>query len=135
MTTSRFLLISLCCCLANSTAPAQQPPPTVQAVKNMFDPWRAPIPPRHIISNIYYVGAIGVSSYLITTPDGHILLDTGFAETVPIILRGVEQLGFRPADIKFILSSHAHIDHVGGHALMKEAVRGAQVVASAADAR
>jgi len=101
----------------------------------MFDAWKAPVPPRHLVGNIYYVGAIGVSSYLITTPDGHILLDTGFAETVPIILRGVEQLGFRPADIKFILSSHAHIDHVGGHALMKAAVPGAQVVASAADAR
>jgi metallo-beta-lactamase class B len=79
------------------------------------------------------VGASGVSSYLITTPEGHILIDTGFEETVPLILRGVEQLGFKPADIKFILSSHAHIDHVGGHARMKE-LTGARVVASAADA-
>jgi len=101
----------------------------------MFDAWKAPVPPRQLAGNVYYVGAIGVSSYLITTPEGHILLDTGFAETAPLILRGVEQLGFKPADIRFILSSHAHIDHVGGHALLKQAVSGAQVVASAADAR
>jgi metallo-beta-lactamase class B len=100
----------------------------------MFDSLKAPAPPRHLVGNIYYVGAIGVSSYLITTPEGHILLDTGFEDTVPIILRGVEQLGFKPGDIKIILSSHAHIDHVGGHAAMQRAT-GARIVASAADAR
>ena len=107
----------------------------VAAVRKLFDSWKAPVPPRHLVGNIYYVGAIGVSAYLITTPEGHILLDTGFEETVPIILRGVEQLGFKPGDIKIILSSHAHIDHVGGHALMKQKLRGAQIAASAADAR
>jgi metallo-beta-lactamase class B len=86
-----------------------------------------------LAGNLYYVGASGVSSYLITTPAGHILIDTGFAETAPWILRGVEQLGFKATDIKLILSSHAHIDHVGGHAQLK-AVTGAQVIASAADA-
>lgn len=99
----------------------------------MFDAWKAPVPPRHLAGNIYYVGAIGVSSFLITTPAGHVLIDTGFADTVPIIQRGVEQLGFKLTDIKYILSSHAHIDHVGGHALMKR-LTGAQLVASAADA-
>jgi metallo-beta-lactamase class B len=110
------------------------PPPDRNAVKVMFDAWRAPVPPRHLLANIYYVGATGVSSYLITTPEGHILLDTGFDDTVPIIRRSVEQLGFKLTDIKFILSSHAHIDHVGGHALMKK-LTGAQILASAADAR
>lgn len=114
--------------------PAPLPPPlTAGAVKSLFDPWKAPVPPRHLAGNLYYVGAIGVSAYLITTPQGHILIDTGFEETVPIIQRGVEQLGFKLTDIKFILSSHAHIDHVGGHAQMKK-LTGAQVVASAADA-
>ena len=103
-------------------------------VKRLFDSWRAPVPPRTLVGNIHYVGASGVSSYLITTQVGHILLDTGFEDTVPIIQRGVEQLGFKLTDIKFILSSHAHIDHVGGHALMKK-ITGAQIVASAADAR
>jgi metallo-beta-lactamase class B len=103
-------------------------------IANLFNSWKAPVPPRHLGGNLYYVGASGVSSWLITTPEGLILLDTGFEETVPIILRGVEQLGFRPADIRLILSSHAHIDHTGGHALMKQAT-GADIVASAAEAR
>ncbi len=109
-------------------------PPTRQWVNNLFKAWKAPVPPRHLVDNVYYVGAIGVSAYLITTPEGHILLDTGFADTVPIIRHGVEQLGFKLTDIKLILSSHAHIDHTGGHALMK-GLTGAQVMASAADAR
>ena len=108
--------------------------PNAAWVKRLFDGWRAPVPPRHLFGNIHYVGSIGVSSFLISTPEGHILLDTGFDDTVPIIQHGVEQLGFRVADIRFILSSHAHIDHVGGHALMKK-LTGAQIVASAADAR
>ena len=74
-----------------------------------------------------------MSSFLVSTPEGHILLDTGFEDTVPIIQRSVEQLGFTLTDIKFILSSHAHIDHVAGHALMKK-LTGARVVASAGDA-
>src|SRR5688572_2590429 len=132
-----WLLVGLCALQAQVQvqSPAAPAPLSVVAVRKMFDAWKAPVPPRQLLGNIYYVGAIGVSSYLITTPEGHILLDTGFAETVPIILRGIEQLGFKAKDIKYILSSHAHIDHVGGHALMKAAVRDAQVVASAADAR
>jgi len=113
---------------------APSAPPDRAWVKRLFDSWRAPVPPRHLIGNIYYVGAIGVSSYLITTADGSILLDTGFDDTVPIIRQGVEQLGFHLSDLKILLSSHAHIDHVGGHALMQR-LTGARVYASAADAR
>ncbi|MEO6005037.1 MAG: subclass B3 metallo-beta-lactamase [Opitutus sp.] len=118
-----------------ATGPATLPgAPSSTWIKRLFDSWRAPVPPQHLVGPIYYVGAIGVSSYLITTPEGHILLDTGFEDTVPIIQRSVEQLGFRVADIKIILSSHAHIDHVGGHAQMKK-LTGAQIYASAGDAR
>ncbi len=108
--------------------------PTATWVKQLFDSWKAPVPPRKLAGNLYYVGAIGVSAWLITTPEGHILLDTGFEETVPVIQRSVEQLGFKLTDIKLILSSHAHIDHVGGHAHMKR-LTGARVLASAGDAR
>ncbi|MCX6952656.1 MAG: subclass B3 metallo-beta-lactamase [Verrucomicrobia bacterium] len=133
---------TLCLALLFATAfecPAQTPsvlppPPDRAAVKRMFDPWRAPVPPRHLLANVHYVGAVGVSSFLITTPAGHFLLDTGFEDTVPIIQRGVEALGFKLTDIKFILSSHAHIDHVAGHARMKK-LTGALVVASAGDTR
>src|SRR3954471_6246808 len=138
---SHPLRVALACVALTSGAlaadtPAQRLPPAPSAVwvKRLFDSWRAPVPPRRLVGNIYYVGAIGVSSFLITTPEGHILLDTGFEDTVPIIQHGVEQLGFHLADIKFILTSHAHVDHAGGLALMKK-LSGAQVLASAADAR
>lgn len=114
--------------------PALPAAPSSAWVKRLFDGWRAPVPPRRLLGNIYYVGTAGVSSFLITSDQGHILLDTGFDDTVPVILAGVERLGFRSSDIKLILSSHAHIDHVGGHALMKQRT-GAQIAASAADAR
>ncbi len=115
-------------------APAVAPIPTRAWIAELFGSLKAPIPPRHLVGNIYYVGPSGVSSFLITTPAGHILLDTGFADSVPVIQRGVEQLGFKLADIKVMISSHAHVDHVGGHAAMQK-LTGAQVVASAGDAR
>lgn len=139
---SRTLVICLSCMLPSvwlGAADQSKPSPVspgfdTTATRKMFDGWKAAVPPRHLIGNIYYVGAIGVSSYLITTPEGHILLDTGFDETVPVIENSVAELGFKVADIKFILSSHAHVDHVGGHARMK-ALTNATVVASEHDAR
>ncbi len=126
------IMAVLAAAMAGVTATAQ--PLDRSATMNMFDAWKAPVPPRHLIGNLYYVGAIGVSSYLITTPEGHVILDSGFEETVPIIARGVEELGFKMGDVKLILSSHAHIDHTGGHAALQR-LTGAKVVASAADAR
>jgi metallo-beta-lactamase class B len=124
--------------LFGQTPPAMNsvigPRPGYEASKRLFDSWKEPVPPRRLIGNIYYVGASGVSSFLITTPEGHFLIDTGFEDTVPIIQRGVAELGFKLSDIKFILSSHAHSDHVAGHAAMKKLTR-AKIVASAADAR
>lgn len=138
MRLTRLLYVAVCCATGHeSAAQTRSPlplPPDEAAIKRMFDPWRAPVPPRHLFANVNYVGAIGVSSFLITTPEGHILIDTGFEDTVPIIQKGVEQLGFKLTDIKLILSSHAHIDHVAGHASMKK-LTGARVVASAGDAR
>lgn len=135
----RAALILACCLgglvsLASAAAPAVAPVPTRAWIAELFDSLKAPIPPRHLVGPIYYVGVSGVSSFLITTPAGHILLDTGFADTVPAVRRGVEQLGFKLADIKIMISSHAHVDHVGGHAAMQQ-LTGAQVVASADDAR
>lgn len=95
--------------------------------------WNQPVKPFKIIGNVYYVGAAEVSSYLITTSEGHILLDSGFAETVPQIKQNVAQLGFRFEDVKVLITSHAHADHVGGVALLKQAT-GAQLVVSIADA-
>jgi metallo-beta-lactamase class B len=86
-----------------------------------------------VIDNIYYVGTNEIAQFLITTPEGHILLDSGFEESVSRLRESVRKLGFRFEDIKILLSSHAHIDHVQAHALVRQ-LTGAQVVASAADA-
>src|SRR3954470_2734005 len=83
-------------------------------------------PPHKVIGNVYYVGSKELASYLITTPEGHILINSGFEETVPLIRKSVESLGFKMRDIKVLLASHAHSDHVAGHALAQE-ITGARV--------
>jgi metallo-beta-lactamase class B len=95
--------------------------------------WNQPVRPFRIIGNIYYVGASEVSSFLITTPKGHILLDSGFAETVPLIADGIKQLGFKIEDVKILINSHAHYDHAAGLAQLKR-LTGAQLMMSEADA-
>ena len=92
-----------------------------------------PVEPFRVIGNIYYVGAVGISSHIITTDQGLILLDTGTDQMQTGILSNIEKLGFRWQDIKVILSSHAHWDHVEGHAEMR-AMTGAQVMALGEDA-
>jgi metallo-beta-lactamase class B len=95
--------------------------------------WNQPVKPYRIIANIWYVGASGVTSFLITTSKGHILLDGGLPETAPQIRQNVAQLGFKLADIKILLNSHAHYDHAGGLAELKE-LTGAKLMATEADA-
>lgn len=95
--------------------------------------WNHPVKPYRVIGDIYYVGAAEVTSFLITTPEGHILLDSGFAETVPQIKQNIAQLGFRLQDVKILLNSHAHFDHAGGLAELKT-LTGAKLMASEADA-
>ncbi|HYC70295.1 MAG TPA: subclass B3 metallo-beta-lactamase [Opitutaceae bacterium] len=119
---------------AAEPAPKLPEPRPADELRAMFESWKAPVPPRKLVGPIHYVGTMGVSSFLITTPQGHILIDTGFADTLPHVLGAIEQLGFNPGDIKLLLSSHAHVDHVGGHAELKRQT-GAQVVASAGDRR
>lgn len=95
--------------------------------------WNRPFPPYRVIDNIYYVGTNEIAQFLITTPAGHILIDTGFEASVPRLRENIESLGFRYRDIALILTSHAHIDHVQAHALVRRQT-GARVVASSADA-
>ena len=95
--------------------------------------WNRPVEPFRIIGNVYYVGATEVSSFLITTPEGHILLDSGFAETVPLIQANLKKLGFKIEDVKILINSHAHYDHAGGLADLKE-LTGAKLMTSEADA-
>ena len=92
-----------------------------------------PVEPFRVVGNIYYVGALNIASYLIATPQGHILIDTGTTEMHDAIARGIEQLGYRVADVRILLASHAHFDHIEGHALMQRRT-GAQVMAMGGDA-
>jgi metallo-beta-lactamase class B len=93
---------------------------------------RRAFPPHKVIGNIYSVGTEIQGSFLVTTPEGHILVNTNFDETVPLLREAVETLGFRLADIKIVLGSHAHGDHMEGNARVKE-LTGAQVMAMEQD--
>ncbi len=94
--------------------------------------WTRPFPPFKIIGNIYWVGSYDLSTYLITTPQGHILINTGVGDTAQKIKAGVEQLGFKMSDVKMITATHGHYDHVAGIADLKK-MTGAQVVISEPD--
>jgi metallo-beta-lactamase class B len=67
--------------------------------------WNKPVEPFRIIENIYYVGAAEITSFLITTPKGHILIDAGYAETAPQIERNIASLGFRLSDVRYIVNT------------------------------
>jgi metallo-beta-lactamase class B len=75
------------------------------------DDWTEPFPPFKIAGNLYYVGSRGLASYLITTPQGHILINSDLEENVPLLRASVERLGFKFTDIKVLLINHAHWDH------------------------
>ena len=94
--------------------------------------WNTPFPPFKVIGNIHYVGTAGVSAYLITSPKGHVLIDGILPQSVPQIISNVKALGFDIRDVKYLLNSHAHIDHAGGLAGLQRA-SGAIMIASAAD--
>jgi metallo-beta-lactamase class B len=94
------------------------------------DEWNRPQKPFNIYGNTWYVGTTGLSSVLVTGPNGHILLDGALPQSAPQIRKNIEALGFRMKDVKLILNSHAHFDHDGGIAALQQA-SGAVVVASA----
>jgi metallo-beta-lactamase class B len=89
-------------------------------------------PPHKIIGNIYYVGTRTLSSFLVVTPQGNILIDSTYERNVPVIEKSVKQLGFQFSAVKILLGSHAHGDHQEGDALVKQ-MTGAQVMAMAED--
>jgi metallo-beta-lactamase class B len=106
---------------------------TVSLLQAQRDPtWRQPFDAVRIVGNVYYVGTRGLSSFLIVTPAGGIIIDSGEAESVPFIRASVEKLGFRLSDVKILLTGHAHFDHVGGHADLKR-LTGARVMVMDAD--
>ena len=82
--------------------------------------WNSPTEPFHVIDNVYYVGTEGLSAFLFTTPDGHILLDGATPQGAPIIEVNITKLGFKLSDVKVLLNSHAHFDHSGGLKQLKQ---------------
>jgi metallo-beta-lactamase class B len=94
--------------------------------------WTNPFTPYRIVGNVYYVGSQGLASYLITTPQGHILVNSSLESSVPMIRASIEKLGFRFGDVKILLISHAHWDHCAGSAAVKE-LTGAKYMVMDAD--
>ena len=114
-------VLALAACASQAGVPAQ------------MQMWNRPFPPYRVIGNVYYVGTNKIAQFLIATSAGNILIDSGFEASVPRLRENIEALGFRYADTKLILTSHAHIDHVQAHALVRQQT-GAQVVVSLPDA-
>lgn len=103
--------------------------------------WRAaitrnrsiPDTPFQIAGNLYYVGSTGITAFLLTGPEGHVLIDGGYPETAPLIIGSIAALGFDITDVKVLLNSHAHFDHAGGLRALQEA-SGAELWVSEGDA-
>jgi len=117
---------------AKTKSAKARPAPAIPAQFNAKD-WSEPFPPHRMIGNIYYVGSRGLASYLITTPAGHILINSNLVSSPPMIRENVEKLGFRFGDIKILLISHAHFDHDAGSAEIKK-LTGARYMVMAGDA-
>jgi len=152
LTALALSMLSACAAPANGSAPesASDPAPAPERAALASDAeidasiaapldelsanmeWNEHAAPFAVIGNIYYVGSKTVSAFLITTPEGHFLIDGIVPQSAPLILENIRTLNFDPADVKYLLNSHAHIDHAGGLAALKRAT-GAVMVASAAD--
>ena len=99
-----------------ATAIAMSAPATAQVRPS----WNKATEPFHVIDNVWYVGTEGLSAFLFTTPEGHILLDGATPQGAPIIEANIAKLGFKLSDVKILLNSHAHFDHSGGLAQLKK---------------
>ena len=110
-------------------APIATAGPAFAATCKENDDWDKPAPPVRIHGNTYLVGTCGISAILITGTDGHILIDGGTEAGAELIASNIRKLGFKLADVKYILNSHEHFDHVGGIARLQQ-LTGATVIAS-----
>ena len=144
---SKMSILTISFCLASPLVFAQNAPdhPSVTVRGRTYTPQTiltrnmgtaedqtSPFPPHKIVGNIYYVGTRTLSSFLIVTPQGNILIDSTYERNVPTIQKSIEQLGFKFSDTKVLLGNHAHGDHQEGDALVKQ-LTGAQVMAMAED--
>jgi metallo-beta-lactamase class B len=115
------------CIALSACAPS---PPVAQASQKRFEPikqacgtrdgWSDPAPPSHVFGNVYMVGTCGIVSLLITTPQGHFLIDGATDEAADGIADNIRKLGFDPKDVRTLLVTHEHLDHAGGLAKLKQ---------------
>ncbi len=115
---------------AASMAQVKFTPPPITAENEIYV---RPFPPLHIVGNLYYVGTYDLAVYLIVTPAGNMLINTGVNDSVAPIRANIEKLGFKVSDIKLLLATHGHWDHVAGMAELKR-LTGAKMLMQEADA-
>ena len=127
------ILLALGAC---APAPATDNPPGLTAqgewtnLCSDWDDWDKPALPFRVADNTYYVGTCGISAILVTGDEGHVLIDSGTEKGAEVVLANIRELGFDPRDVKILLHSHEHFDHVGGMARLQQ-VTGARLLASA----
>ncbi len=129
-----LVVLMLLACAASPVAaqtksddPAQNPALFLESARKLLK-WDEPAEPANIAGPIYFVGTQGLSVFLITGSEGHIVLNTGMPGSGPLIEASIRKLGFKPEDVKLLLVGHAHVDHAGGHAHLAQACK-AQVAA------
>ena len=111
-------------------APIETAGPLFDGTCEDNDDWNKPAPPVRIHANTYLVGTCGISAILITGSEGHVLIDSGTEKGADLVAANIRRLGFRLTDVKYLLHSHEHIDHVGGMARLQQ-LTGARLIASA----
>jgi metallo-beta-lactamase class B len=114
-------------CLLAACAPMKMAPPlassTFEPIKQACgerDGWSDPAPPAHVFGNTYMVGTCGITALLITTPQGHFLIDGATDKAADGIADNIRKLGFDPKEVRFLLATHEHLDHAGGLAKLKQ---------------
>jgi metallo-beta-lactamase class B len=122
--------LAITACAPIQPGPARTEGETLATACSGRDGWSDAAPPARVFGNTYYVGTCGITVLLVTSPNGHVLIDGATDEAAPSILANIRALGFRPRDIRFIVGSHEHVDHMGGFAALKAAT-GAKLLVSA----
>ena len=123
--------------ISASPAPFAPKAPPITALLDACDQkdgWADPAAPTRLDGQVYYVGTCGITVLLIASAQGHILIDAGPEEAAPLVLANIRRLGLNPRDVKWLLASHAHFDHVGALAALQRAT-GAKIAALPAQAR
>jgi metallo-beta-lactamase class B len=128
----RYFLLLTSALLSLVQSAAVKPDPSISC--GSCDEWNRPLDPFRVFGNAYYVGTAGLSAVLVTSDDGHILMDGGLPQSAPTIDANIRKLGFRTADVRLIVNSHEHYDHAAGIAALQRA-SGATVAASPEGAR